>query len=56
MFIIMHNEIEFTLIDGELYYAPENKWEKVDWLEVEEHPNDALIFRSILSRLLRAEE
>ena len=25
MFIIIHNEIEFTLIDGELYYAPGSK-------------------------------
>lgn len=51
MIVFNHNSTEFTLIDGELYWAPEDKWEKVDWDEIEEYPNDALIFRSIKKRL-----
>ena len=51
MAVLTHNSTEFTLIAGELYWAPENSWERVDWAEIEEYPNDALIFRSIKKRL-----
>ena len=50
--IITHQGIDFTLVGGELYWAPDDEdWEPVDWDIVDEDPNETLIFKHIQQRL-----